>query len=641
MAPTSSKTRGKPHPRSSASRNTTPASASAVSVSIDLPPSSSYFQTNLAPSSAPATVEDILDDGGAGQAPPSAAAIHSMQDEVKSKVVSILNARGETCERLIRELSKKRKERIERNREKERLEREAEERKRKQKQTKKREKDDERPPAVGAHGVTRQDGAEMKAMDTSSSISSPASAAPPSVAATAPRAESIASVISSEDSHQPSPAPAVRQYQTFGPDPSTFPDPTVYHIRDVSPGMTEEEQKEIYCVASYPHDDLHDLTPGTPPDRDFSNAKPATQVSAIAFANYVEPYIRPLTEEDLVFLREKQDRVTPFVMPPRGPRHFRDIWADEDGAMDVDSDDEKLPQNEARGSVNNINDEVAQTDQVSAGPVLARLLQSMRAEGRPSETDKETNGDTNIDDIDFDISAQLAAADSGESLTNGAANGTSSTPANPTLPSSTAFAEISTNPSLKSLPPTKQTYTQLDDRALQELRHIGFIGPDDTPSYDSHFDDEVAARLRLLQSELKTQIIMNAARKARLYELAEESMAMQEFGSISDDLDGQLNQAYLKRNRTMGKGKKNVKRPVGAQGAAAAAAAAGVTRPTVGEPIRALMERRAKWNSIIGPVVNFGRTGVPRESVFDEETIRRLVEREKETWGEGGEEGEA
>ena len=93
--------------------------------------------------------------------------------------------------------------------------------------------------------------------------------------------------------------------QTFGPDPSKFPDPTIYHIREVTPGMSEKEKKEIYSVASYPQSDLVDLTAGEPPDKDFSNAKPANQVTATTFANMVEPYIKNLTEEDVAFLSER------------------------------------------------------------------------------------------------------------------------------------------------------------------------------------------------------------------------------------------------------------------------------------------------------------------------------------------------
>lgn len=82
-------------------------------------------------------------------------------------------------------------------------------------------------------------------------------------------------------------------------------DPTIYHIREVTPGMTEEEKKEIYNVTAFPTKDLSDQIAGSPPDKDFSNTKPANQVSANTFLGYVEPYLRPLTEEDVAFLRER------------------------------------------------------------------------------------------------------------------------------------------------------------------------------------------------------------------------------------------------------------------------------------------------------------------------------------------------
>ena len=69
--------------------------------------------------------------------------------------------------------------------------------------------------------------------------------------------------------------------------------------------MTDEEKKEIYCVASFPHDDLSNLIAGTPPDKDFSNAKPTNQVNSNTFSAYLEPYLRPLTEEDMAFLKER------------------------------------------------------------------------------------------------------------------------------------------------------------------------------------------------------------------------------------------------------------------------------------------------------------------------------------------------
>lgn len=94
-------------------------------------------------------------------------------------------------------------------------------------------------------------------------------------------------------------------FQTFGPDPSTFDDPTVYHIREVTDDMTEDAKKEIYCVSSFPKSDLAQMIAGTLPDKDFSNAKPTNQVNANTFVAYIDPYVRPLTEEDMAWLKER------------------------------------------------------------------------------------------------------------------------------------------------------------------------------------------------------------------------------------------------------------------------------------------------------------------------------------------------
>lgn len=113
---------------------------------------------------------------------------------------------------------------------------------------------------------------------------------------------------SSDGAHQPLPAASVAQYPTFGLNPVTFDDPTIYEIRPITEDMTDEEKKEIYCVASFPHDDLHDLIaiPRGGMDKDFSNAvKPNNQVAAHTFSAYLDNYLRPLKEEDYGFLNER------------------------------------------------------------------------------------------------------------------------------------------------------------------------------------------------------------------------------------------------------------------------------------------------------------------------------------------------
>ena len=143
-------------------------------------------------------------------------------------------------------------------------------------------------------------------LSEASPLASPLTAPPPLEPGSARPSPSPST--SSDDVHQPPPAASIAQYQTFGPNPLTFDDPTIYEIRPVTDDMTDEEKKEIYCVASFPHDDLHDLiaVPRGGMDKDFSNAvKPNNQVAAHTFSAYLDNYLRPLKEEDIGFLNER------------------------------------------------------------------------------------------------------------------------------------------------------------------------------------------------------------------------------------------------------------------------------------------------------------------------------------------------
>lgn len=440
---------------------------------------------------------------------------------------------------------------------------------------------------------------------------------------------------SSEDEGAP-PRRELPQSQTFGEDPSTFPDPTVYEIRPVTPGMSEEEKKEIFSVAVYPQSDLADLISGDPPDKDFSNAKPSSQINFSTFTTYVDPYFRPFSEEDLAFLRERGDRVVPFVMPKRGKRHYSEVWAEEDGAMSIDSPQqgrEKLPQNQTRGSIENMNDNVAETDKLSVGPLLSRLLQAMRPEARAQTgEDKPTiNGVTN-----------------GDVSMNGDVNGEDSNTnpddkSNPIPPA--AYMPESATEAWKKATHPKLEYSQVDERIKQELRHIGFLPQEGFEvDYDGHFDDEVSARLRLLQARLKEQMLINGARKARLTDLVRERMAHQEYQTILEDLDSQVQAAYLKRTRTMGKSKKT-KRPGGAGGGSHfVGGAAGTARPGIGDLTKTLMERRRRWIDTIGSVFDdeslskVPRSSDPDSTIFKPAEMADLTKKEKEQWDEEVEE---
>ncbi|KAI1079071.1 histone acetyltransferase subunit 3 [Whalleya microplaca] len=440
---------------------------------------------------------------------------------------------------------------------------------------------------------------------------------------------------SSEDEDAP-PRREAPQHQTFGEDPSTFPDPTVYEILDAKPGMSVDELKEIYSVAVFPKTDLADQIAGDPPDKDFSSAKPSNQISFSTFSSHVEPYFRPFTEEDLAFLRERGDRISPFIMPKRGKKHYSEIWAEEDGAMAIDSNSQgrdKLPPNQARGTIDNMEDDVAETDKLSVGPVLSRLLQAMRPEARaqPSEDKPMTNGVNGEAEVKEEVNGDAGAGAAGEE--------------NKSIPPASFMPESSSEAWKKATHP-KLDYSQVDERIKQELRHIGFLPQEGFDGdYDGHYDDEVAARLRLLQDRLREQMLINGAKKARLTELVKERMAYQEYQTILEDLDSQVQGAYLKRTRTMGKSKK-AKRPGGAGGGShpAGGAAAGMARPGIGDVTKTLMERRRRWIDNIGTVFDDENLGkVPRASnpdstIFKREMIADLMKKERQAWDEEVEE---
>ncbi|KAI4117534.1 MAG: hypothetical protein LQ345_002260 [Seirophora villosa] len=698
--------------RHSRSRNTTPVSNISIAINANAASHTSYLGTDIGSLMVPTNVtyDHLLNQHGGGQGIPDPASLNQMVDNLKL-LAQLAEERSRVCNAGTGELSKRRKGRVEdehrldqENRDREEkasFKRAAEEedvRGRKSLKTKKVKKErstvrEERPLAVGAHGLARQDGRETtpqafgenvkaspsppkRKLDAVSSSSLSSTSQPPSPTTgtllddSKSHAKSRESSEGSVDPHQPPPAASIAQYQTFGPDPTAFDDPTIYHIRDVTDDMTDEEKAEIFSVKQFPHSDLSHHIPGTIPDKDFSSAKPSNQVNANTFQAYIENFVRLLTEEDMAFLKERGDRVGPFAEPRRGKRHYTEIWAEEDGQFSLDNqhDKDKLPPNEPRGNIEQMTDEIAETDQISNGPMLNRLLALMRSENRPppSSDDARPNGTSTTSD-----------APTTNGLANGDINGntdhphgetSSSQPNSTILPPATYMPELALPTSWRSSSTANNTTAQqlpqsslkmdaatIEDRVRQELRYLGLLpssadNPSNSiePDYDAHYDDEVAERLRTLQAELRRVSLENGARKARVLQLAEEQMAHQEYSTILEDLDGQVQQAYLKRTRTLGKSKKQVKRPGGAGGGshpvvngADGAVGVGVSKPGIGDLARQLMERRKKWVEKIGGVFDEEEGGVAAKgmgmgkgTIFEESIMEKLMKAERERWEE-------
>jgi transcriptional adapter 3 len=177
----------------------------------------------------------------------------------------------------------------------------------------------------------------------------------------------------------------------------------------------------------------------------------------------------------------------------------------------------------------------------------------------------------------------------------------------------------STQPGWK-VPVGKSDYHSLEERIQREMAYIGLLGPNTEPDWKSREDDDVSARLRMLQAQLREQAALNGARKARIADILKEQLAYQEYATILDDLDKQVEQAYSKRTRNM---KATKKKKVVPNGVGVAQARVGI-----GEAARTLMERRKKWMTSIGPVFEEGLTRLPKGSIFG--GLEELVEKEKE-----------
>ncbi|KAK3393720.1 histone acetyltransferases subunit 3-domain-containing protein [Podospora didyma] len=675
------------------SRNTTPSAIPAVA---SLPPIENVetetldlrFEVfrNL-------TYEDMVEPSASNAIIPDSKSLDGLLTRLQ-RLGEVIEKRGTYCDRGMRLLAQTRKVRIdemavERGREEERRQKAEEDEERERKANKKKRKATENLAPQGSSierssPLRESNAAKPRKLsrDSTSSSLSPVAPRTPSNMDVDDKAKAEENEDESESDNEGRPPPPARpQANTFGDDPSIFPDPTVYEILSVKPGMTQDEIREIYSVATYPKSDLGDLIAGDPPDKDFSNAKPSNQINFSTFSTYIEPYFRPFTEEDLAFLRERGDRVTPFVMPKRGKKHYTDVWAEEDGAMAIDSTPaagrEKLPPNQSRGTIENMDDEVAESDKLSVGPLLSRLLAAMRPEHRaPAPEAAVPNG---INGTDGDSMNGITSYDthSGENApsqlqdvpgVNGSAvNGVNGTLLGPNgeqvLPPATYMPESNNPEAWKKGTHPKLDYSHVDERIKQELRHIGFLpilpghdpanpsaapaapDPATTADYDGHYDDEVAARMRLLQTRLREQVLLNGARKARLTELVKERMAYQEYQTILEDLDSQVQAAYLKRTRTMGKKPKKA-RP-GASSSVAptpGGGVAGMARPGIGDLTKTLMERRRRWIESIGTVFDDeGLARVPRVSdegstIFQPGEMASLIRREKDAWDEEVEE---
>ncbi|EEB06664.1 SAGA complex subunit Ngg1 [Schizosaccharomyces japonicus yFS275] len=341
---------------------------------------------------------------------------------------------------------------------------------------------------------------------------------------------------------------------------------------------SDEEKKRLLAVASFPHDDLLNLVAGEPATADFSYSKPSNQVAISTYYGALEQYFRAFTEDDMNFLREEPDIQSAFVIPPLGP-HYYDVWAEEEDVANFYAAPMRQSLSVApHGFASSIQESNLHTEDISCGPLTERLLSALIQQ--PADV------------ADSDDDASILTSDKLESPS------TSKTEANVVSenspdPSSTKDDEQPSSEQAEAAeneetPFTDMSFSRFEDYLKQRLRNLNMLYEEDV-DWTRRKDDEVCATLRDLQEQLKHVAEHNKQRKKAILDLLPHEMAFQEFTTVLFDLDKQIEQAYMKRNRSLKAKKKRV--VVDKNSLAAMNSLAG---------IKALIKKRKTWLETVG-----------------------------------------
>ncbi|KAJ7765763.1 histone acetyltransferases subunit 3-domain-containing protein [Mycena metata] len=361
---------------------------------------------------------------------------------------------------------------------------------------------------------------------------------------------------------------------------------------------------------------------------DFSTAKQPGQTPVMTFYTSIEPYIRPIREEDVGFLEHTGDEVDPFVMPRLG-RHYLDVWAEQDAALmgaslppgagtlrDAPPDAFAPPTPKWDPST------LMETDLVTEarghGPLTERVLSAL------------------LPMTDATVWKGVKAA---EDAMEGRPGGSAAAAARK----------------------EKMNVSDLEARIRDTMRYHGLL--DLPPDYSEKVDDPIATALRHAQRELRTVVATNKARKSRLVSIARDRLGYQEYLELRDSIDRNIASAFTKLQKKnepkLAKKKKKVDNSSSAAGtpvpgsgdAAGGSGANGVVPPVpcpaalglgpdddnmlvVPEHLRQLVETRRQWVDTVGGVFDQKQRerpgsmwGFPESSVYegvDEEVAAML-----------------
>lgn len=381
----------------------------------------------------------------------------------------------------------------------------------------------------------------------------------------------------------------------------------------------KEYLQKKYGVASYPENDLKLFLPGEIPDLDFSKVKvPQNQVQFTTYQTYIESYFRPFSNEDIAFANEDfvippgfdknyDPLVTPYLIPKLGD-FYVDLWGDEDAALGSKLSSPALvkPPIESfrpKGDFEDVNDDKLLTEDVSCGPLSSRLLSAILSIHECKGTEKdEVKEETDSDSVKKEDSSLVDDIFSREPASK--------------LDAQDTYKTIAEN----------NDFYSMEERLKRELKYIGIFmnlpstsgeKPKKGNVIDSEDwilnreDDEVCLEIRALQKELKGAVVRNRGRKKALLPILKENLAYQEFCTISEDLDKQVDQAYIKRLKAKSKKKKISSEP----------ATSTPQQQAANSGLKSLLDKRNRWITNIGKVFKPPEImkRIPNESIFRDE----------------------
>ncbi|KAI7880414.1 hypothetical protein K492DRAFT_147147 [Lichtheimia hyalospora FSU 10163] len=353
-------------------------------------------------------------------------------------------------------------------------------------------------------------------------------------------------------------------------------------------------------------------------DLDFVRVKAKDQVPVTTFWGAMDYYFRQLTEDDRKFLLEKGDDVKPFLIPPLG-QHYLETWANEEANVvppnsthtrgrsnspapnnripDPDismtgngasSSSETLPPERVRylkqGEA--MTDDYLLTDDLSCGSLTERLLSSLVLEDLVdvSEIKAMASEEEEEDDDPMDTDS-VSSYSGGRTIT-----------------------ELAPGP--------PDDIIDFEERLKRELRYAGLFTDDDI-DWNAREDDEICAELRKLGRELEEQARINEHRKSKLLEVVDQQLQYEQYRSVLDTYDQQVEQCYAKRFRVQKSKKRKATAP----------------RAVLSENTVNAMEKRRTWKSELGPLFEDKNMTMPNKSIYndqdDEETSATDTPQEK------------